>query len=146
MKIEIGDIAVCLSGYTSSFKTTKPMDDPEYGGSGYSDGAIFKVMSVVEHPFLENKDALFSRELHAGVFRSACRRATQEEIQWYNSGIRNIPPQLNQYTIGYKNKDGLNKKFMVSAANEDVAMDRLKTSLANHWDELTGINYVMQEK
>lgn len=144
MKIDIGDICVCVDGFVS--KNTAE----NYGGAGYVDGVIFKLrkLNYKEGRHSTHKlDALFGDELiGGGVFRKATRLATQDEVDAYNRGIKNVLDMPVEYKIGYRNKAGESKIFTVVAKDRNDALSRLETSLANHWDELTGVNYIMSEK
>lgn len=142
--IRIDDICVCVSGYKPIFDgKKKPLEDHEYGGVGYVDGAMFRMTRMTTtHP--NSHDAFFASELNGGVFRKVCRLATPEEIAAFETGVRNVYDISRKYLIGYRNKLGEDKKFEVYAVSDVDAVSRLNTSLSNHLDELTAINYIMK--
>lgn len=82
MKYKENDIIVCLSG----FDNVGSWKDERTGGSGWVDGAIYKVKSVygMEHP------VLWLFDTGSGIYSQSCRLATDREIEAYSKGIRNI--------------------------------------------------------
>ncbi len=132
--LNVNDIAVCLPGFKGGHGSHH---EPLYGGSGYVDGLINRIFETnieksstfIHWKFLNDH----------GVYARALRRATEEEITAFNSGITNIHdiPSNNIFKISYLSIDDKIKVEKIEAKSEDEALLTLK--------DLKSVNYVMAE-
>jgi hypothetical protein len=87
-----GDIVVCNRGFKGGSGKAR---DPLYGGAGYMDGMMAIIKAGNRN---ENNDPEFvhwGEDGHkfndsCGVFARALRKATDDEVNMYNAGVRNV--------------------------------------------------------
>lgn len=95
IKFKEKDIVVALPGFNNSDMKSNS------GGGGYKVGKIFQIKNTDSYN-TKNGEAgyiIWPDDNFSGVYAQACRMATEEEIQAYKEGIKNIKDIIYTYDI-----------------------------------------------
>lgn len=137
------EICVCLPGFSGGVVP----GNPRYGGAGYATGAIAKIdrdESWITGPQVSDHHVYWSLKDfvdHSGVYAKAVRRATPEEIEAYNKGVRNIKDMDKSFTIRYTKEDGTSGKMDVTTFSKSEA----ECIVALRLGEIPTIDYVFEK-